>query len=144
MQVGPNWETLIERQIREAMDQGKFDDLPHHGKRLPNTDNPYAGEQALAFSVLKNYGAAPPWIEADKEVRDLIARRDALLSRAGAGPAPSRIAQRRDRAQLEELVKQINASIDRVNAEAPTYTVHRRRLRLDEELARYEAACARP
>src|SRR4051794_38175929 len=80
--VGPNWETLIERQIREAMEQGKFDDLPHKGEPLPNTDNPYAGERALAFSILKNYGVAPPWIEADKEVRELIAQRDALVARA--------------------------------------------------------------
>ena len=27
MQVGPDWETLIERQIREAMEEGRFDSL---------------------------------------------------------------------------------------------------------------------
>ena len=35
MQVGPDWETLTDRQIREAMDDGQFDNLPHQGEPLP-------------------------------------------------------------------------------------------------------------
>lgn len=143
LEVGPSWETLIERQIREAMEEGKFDDLPHRGERLPNDDNPYAGDMGLAFHVLKNARVAPPWIEADKEVRALLARRDALIDRAAAGPAPSAYARRRDRAALEELVTRINAAIARLNAEAPTDRQHRRPLSLPDELARYDEACAR-
>ena len=30
-QVGPTWESLVERQIREAMEDGAFRDLPHQG-----------------------------------------------------------------------------------------------------------------
>ena len=85
MQVGPDWETLIDRQIREAMEDGQFDNLPHQGEPLPNDDNPYAGELGLAFHVLLNAGVAPPWIEADKEVRELLGRRDAILARAATG-----------------------------------------------------------
>jgi hypothetical protein len=143
MQVGPDWETLIERQIREAMADGQFDNLPHQGERLPNDDNPYAGDMGLAFHVLKNAGVAPPWIEADKEVRGLLERRDAILVRAGTGPSPSASARRRDHAALEELVTRVNASIARVNAEAPTERQHRRSLALAEEIARYEEACRR-
>src|SRR5437763_13153521 len=80
LQVGPSWETLIDRQIREAMEEGKFDDLPYRGERLPNRDNPYADEWALAFHVLKNAGVAPPWIKSDKEVRELLSRRDEILA----------------------------------------------------------------
>ena len=80
LQVGPTWETLIDRQIREAAEEGQFDDLPYRGEPLPNDENPYAGDWALAFHVLRNAGAAPPWIEADKEVRKLLERRDAILS----------------------------------------------------------------
>jgi hypothetical protein len=40
LEVGPSWESLVDRQIREAMAEGKFDDLPHRGKPLPNDDNP--------------------------------------------------------------------------------------------------------
>ncbi len=143
MQVGPDWETLIERQVREAMQQGKFDGLPYQGEPLPDDDNPYAGDWALALHMLKSAGVAPPWIEADKEVRDLLARRDALVARAAAGPAPTSYASRRDRAALEGLVVRINAAIAKVNAEAPTTRQHRRPLVLADEIARYDEACRR-
>ena len=143
MEVGPDWETLIDRQIREAIADGRFDDLPHKGEPLPNDGNPLAGELELAFHVLKNEGIAPPWIEADKEVRELLGRRDAILARAAMGPAPSAIACRRDRAALGELVVRINAAIARVNAGAPTDRQHRRPLTLADEIDQYDVASHR-
>ena len=119
------------------MEAGKFDDLPYRGEPLPAEDDAYAGEWALAFHVLRNARMAPPWIEADKEVRELLARRDALLARA---PGASPFARRRDRAALESLVVEHNAAIARLNAEAPTDRQHRQPLRLEAELARYDAA----
>ena len=142
-QVAGSWETLIDRQIREAAEEGQFDNLPHQGERLPNDDNPYAAEWGLAFHVLKNAGFAPPWIEADKEVRELLARRDAILQRAATGAPPSSLARERDRAALERLVREANAAITRLNAEAPSPTQHRRPLVLAGELASYDAAAAR-
>ena len=135
--VAPTWESLVDRQIREAMEDGRFDDLPFQGEPLPADNDASAGEWAMAFRMLKNAGIAPPWIEADKEVRELLARRDALLARASTA---SPYGRRRDRADLERLVTDINAAVARVNAEAPTYEQHRRPLRLDAELARYDAA----
>jgi hypothetical protein len=140
---GANRETLIERQIRQAMEEGKFDNLPHQGKPLPNDENPHAGEWGLAFRVLRNAGFAPPWIEADKEVRALLARRDAILARAASGQAPSESAWRRDRLALEQLVSDVNAGIARVNAEAPTTRQPGQPLALSDELSRYDEACGR-
>jgi DnaJ homolog subfamily C member 28 len=142
MEVGPDWETLIERKIREAMEAGQFDNLPFQGEPLPDDDNPYAGDKAIAFHLLKGQGYAPPWIAADKEARELLERRDAILARA-AGPAPSSVARARDRAELDDLVPRINAAIARVNAEAPSDRQHRRLLAAAEELARYDDACRR-
>ncbi|MBM4408962.1 MAG: DUF1992 domain-containing protein [Chloroflexi bacterium] len=53
------WESLIERQIREARDAGAFDDLPYQGEPLPPIDDAYAGEQAAAFRILRSAGVAP-------------------------------------------------------------------------------------
>jgi hypothetical protein len=142
-QVGSSWEALIDRQIREAAEEGKFDNLPHQGEPLPIDENPYAAEWGLAFHVLRNAGYAPPWIEADKEVRALLARRDAIVARAADGTAPSGFGRRRDRSAIEMLVAQANALIQRINVEAPTTRQHRRPLVLAEELARYDEACAR-
>ncbi len=141
-QQGSGRETLLDRQIREAAEAGGFDNLPFRGQPIPNDENPYAAEWGLAFHVLKNAGFAPPWIEADKEVRELLARRDVILARAASG-APSESARRRDRVAIEKLVVEINVAIARLNAEAPGTRQHRRPLVLASELARYDEACRR-
>ncbi len=136
--VAPTWESLVDRQIREAMEDGRFDDLPHQGEPLPKDDDTFAGDWAMAYRMLKNAGAAPPWIEADKEVRELLAQREGILRRAAAGSV-SATARRRDRAELERLVVTINAAVARLNAEAPTDRQHRAPLSLSDELARLDA-----
>jgi DnaJ homolog subfamily C member 28 len=135
--VAPTWESLVDRQIREAMQAGMFDDLPYAGERLPLEDETFAGDMAMAFRVLRNAGVAPPWIEADKDVRALLVRRDAILGRA-ARARPSAYVRRRDRADLEHLVTELNAAVARLNAEAPTYRQHRRPLVAADELARLD------
>lgn len=135
-----SWDSLIEKQIREAMAEGQFNDLPHQGKPLPIDDTPHAGEWGLAFKMLKDAGYAPPWIEADKEVRELVARRDVLLARVRANP-PSDMGRARDRAVIERMVGDVNAAIARLNSEAPTTRQHRMPLVLADELAAYDAAC---
>jgi len=135
--AGPTWESIVERQIREAMEEGRFDELPYHGEPLPVDDDSAAGERALGFRVLRNAGVAPPWIEADKEVRALLSDRDALLARAmRAGES----ARPRFRRELEGVVIAANRAIERLNSQAPTERQHRRLLDLGEELARLEAA----
>jgi hypothetical protein len=75
-------ETLVERQIRGAIEGGDFDDLPYKGRRLPLDDDSAAGDRALAHRILRNAGLAPAWIEADKSARALLDERDRLLARA--------------------------------------------------------------
>jgi hypothetical protein len=133
-------ETLIERQIREAMEEGVFDDLPHQGQRLPLEDDSAAGEWALAHRMLRNAGAAPPWIESDKFARALLGELETLLARA---PRMSAHGQARARAEVARIVEAANRAIARVNAEAPTYRQHRRRVDLAAELQRLERAFRR-
>ena len=127
----PLREALIDRQIREAMEAGAFDELPFQGERIPLEDDSAAGDWALAHRMLRNAGAAPPWIETDKEVRNLLAQRDAILVRA---PHSSALGRPRDRAELARLVEVANRAIIRLNGEAPTERQHRRLLDLDREL----------
>jgi hypothetical protein len=130
-------ETLIERKIREAIEEGTFDDLPHQGARLPLDDDSRAGEWAMAYRMLRNAGAAPPWIESDKAVRALLDERDRLFARA-ARLGPGR--QVRARQELERIVEATNLAIERVNAEAPTDRQHRRPLERAVELDRFDRA----
>src|SRR4249919_325652 len=81
-QTAHSWESLVERQIREAMEQGAFEDLPYQGERLPIEDDSAAGEWAMAHHMLRSVGAAPPWIESDKEARRQLAELEGLIERA--------------------------------------------------------------
>ena len=130
-------ETLIERQIREAMEEGAFDHLPHQGERLPLEDDSAAGEWALAHRMLRNAGAAPPWIESDKAVRALLDELDRLVARA---PRRSEAAHAWARLELARIVDAANRAIARVNAEAPTFRQQRRPLDLAKELDRLDRA----
>ena len=86
-------------------------------KPLPQRKNPYAGEMALAYDLLQGAGVSPPWIEADKEARTWLDRRDALLATArNSTPAMRRTLER----DLTSAVNRYNAAVDRVNAGAPT------------------------
>ena len=136
-QTAHSWESLVERQIREAMDEGAFDDLPYQGERLPIDDDSAAGEWALAHHMLRSAGAAPPWIESDKEARRQMAELEALIRRA---PRMSALSHRRARADLATIVAAANRAIERVNAEAPTHRQHRRPLDPAAEAARLEEA----
>jgi DnaJ-like protein len=130
-------ETMVERQIREAIDDGRFDDLPYEGERLPIDDDTLGGEWAMAHRMLKNAGVAPAWIEADKQARALLDERDRLLERA---PRLSPLGRRRGRDELGRIVEAANRAIMRVNIEAPTDRQQRRLLDLEVELARFERA----
>lgn len=130
-------ETLVERQIREAMEEGAFDGLPHQGRPLPRDDDAAAGEWAMAHHVLRNAGVAPPWIEADKVARGLIAELAAIMARASR---MSTIGLGRARNDVARLVEEANRAIARVNVEAPTERQHRRPLDRAVELERLERA----
>jgi hypothetical protein len=128
----PTRESLIDRQIREAQEAGKFDDLPFRGERIPLEDDSAAGDWALAHHILRNANMVPPWIATDREVRELLARRDAIHARA---PRSSALGRERDRAELTRVVADANRAIAILNNEAPTDRQHRRLLDVDRELA---------
>lgn len=136
-QIGPDWESLIDRQIREATEAGAFDDLPHQGERLPLEDDNLAGEWAMAHRMLRNAGVAPPWIESDKAARALLDQLDALIRRA---PTVGQTSRGRLRTEHGKLIEEANRAIARVNSEAPTDRQHRRPLDAAAERERLERA----
>ena len=65
--------TVAERKIREAMEQGEFDDLPGKGRPLAMEED-LAGvpaELRMAYRILKNAGFLPPEVELRKEIATL-------------------------------------------------------------------------
>lgn len=129
---------LIERIILEAMEEGKFDNLPGAGKPLEFDDNPYVEPgQALAFGLLKNNGFAPEWIERDKAIRKELEAARKLLRLAWQQRRSNPAHESRWQAALgrfEEGLHKLNRKIDDFNLIVPVLSCQRPRLRLADEV----------
>lgn len=76
----------IEEHIRQAMQAGKFDDLPGKGKPLRMEENPHEDEAwRLAYHLLREGGFSLPWIETIKEIETDIEKARTALRRAWNG-----------------------------------------------------------
>ncbi|HEX5502961.1 MAG TPA: DUF1992 domain-containing protein, partial [Thermomicrobiales bacterium] len=64
------FESWIDRQIRQAQERGDFDNLAGTGRPLGPADSSevFAGDDALGLRLLKNNEALPAWIELNKEI----------------------------------------------------------------------------
>ncbi len=71
----------IEEQIRRAQERGDFDNLEGFGKPLKLEGNPYAGDKALGYNLLKSNGFAPAEIELFREIRTEFERIQAKLAK---------------------------------------------------------------
>ncbi len=139
-----NLEGAIEKQIREAMERGDFDNLKNKGKPMNFQRDPgVPADWELAFNMLKNAGFAPDWIETKNDTQKAHDKLFAPLQQFIAHPPADRAmrAQRRNtlveqfRAQATEL----NKMIDVFNLKAPTDQVHMRRVRIEHEIEKFLA-----
>ena len=132
---GESWQDLVERQIREAQEQGAFDNLPGHGKPLPpEAINPYEGSRALAHKILRDHGFAPEWIEVGREIRQELETARCRLVDSYRRYGPNSRALDRFAEQIAEL----NDKIDLYNLKAPVMQFRRPRIVLADEIQRAE------
>jgi len=70
------FEIIAERKIREAIENGEFDDLPNKGRPVDLDEDEWVPQELrYAYRILKNSGHLPPELEIRKEItslRDLI------------------------------------------------------------------------
>ncbi len=78
---GKRYRDYIEEQIREAEERGEFANLRGSGKPLNLDNNPYVGDNAMGYSLLKSNGFAPQEIELAKEIRTEFERTQAKLAK---------------------------------------------------------------
>lgn len=63
---------IAEERIRDAMEQGEFDNLGSAGKPLAFEDETWIPEDLrMAYRVLRNAGCIPPELEVKKEIMNL-------------------------------------------------------------------------
>lgn len=134
------WRSAIEEKIQQAMDEGRFDNLPGAGKPLNTDDVPGVDPGVhLAHRLLKNNGFAPEWIERDKEIRQALDEARAALSQTWQlyqkGQAPE-MAWKQARRQFETTVTELNRKIRDFNLLVPILERQRILLRLEDELDR--------
>lgn len=73
----------IEEIIRQAMQDGKFDDLPGKGKPLHLDQNVHEDpEWRATFHILKTSGFTLPWIESLREIESQLEKARADLARS--------------------------------------------------------------
>jgi len=69
------WNTIAERKIREAMEEGAFDNLAGCGRPIDLREDPFEDPSLrMAHRLLRNNGFAPAWVEERRELeRDIAA-----------------------------------------------------------------------
>lgn len=152
---GRAYQHYIEEQIRDAQERGVFDNLPGFGKPLKLDDNPYAGDKALGYSLLKSNGYAPAEVELIKEIRAdreylekrlarVIQRRDFLRSRR-VPPFPSErrafnVSVEKAIKEYEHGLRQLNRKILTLNVKAPP-ALHQQMLDVERLVAKFRESC---
>jgi DnaJ homolog subfamily C member 28 len=155
-----NWDIIIEKKIRAAQEEGKFDNLRGKGRPLNLEENPFEDPAwRLAHHLLKENGFRPDWLEADVALREKLAQtRQALVRtrdwraaelKALGGRSDFEAKQKRVLVQDEweraverfrESIRQINAGIATLNLKAPHRQFQRRKLVVEDELEKVLSA----
>lgn len=96
----PGYDKIVEERIREAQENGEFDNLPGRGEPLPLDDNSHIPEDLrIAYKILKNADCLPPEVQEKKEIRQM----EELLASIP------------DEKERYKLIKKINYRIMRLN-----------------------------
>ena len=129
-----NYESWIDRQIRQAQERGDFDNLRGQGAPLaPRDQNEvFAGDDAMGLRLIKNAEALPAWIELNKEItadeeacRQILARYTSTRDR-----------DRRARfaADYRRRAADLNRLIDQYNFIVPARHLEQVKLQIERDL----------
>ena len=144
------WGTYIDRQIRKAMEDGDFDNLPGEGKPLDLQENENTpDEMRMAYKILRENDLAPDWImqgrDIDKKIEDILKRlRQAASAYRAAISAPdatgsTRAAAARSwqtvQAKLTATTAKVNQEISVYNLKVPSGVTHKKVLNLQREIS---------
>ena len=142
------WESLIDQKIREAMEQGEFDDLPGKGNPVDTSENPFEDpELRLAHRMLRNAGFAPSWIEERKDIdaafenaRNQLSRVWTVLQNALGTDNERRARARWEKAltSFRQQAGELNRRIKAWNLKVPAAGFQRRLIDIEREVSRVE------
>lgn len=148
-QVMNRLESLTEKKLREAIENGEFDDLPGKGEPIDLNDNPFEDpDLRFVHRLLRNAGFGPAWIEERKDIDAELAAAQRTLSRSWelfgeGGKAPSEAEWERSVKEFRETASELNQRVKIYNLKAPAAVFHRRQIDIDKtvEAVRRKANC---
>jgi DnaJ family protein C protein 28 len=137
----------LDEQIRKAITEGKFDNLPGKGKPLDLIQNPHEDPSwRLAFNMLRSSGYTLPWIETRQEIEADYEESKNSLTRSWSwrGSAiekdqPYTLVEdewHRALRTFKEKIADLNQRIFDYNLSVPSDQFKRRVIDLDAEIAR--------
>jgi DnaJ family protein C protein 28 len=139
-----HWESLVDKKIREAMEQGEFENLAGKGAPIDLSENPFEDpEWRTAHRLLRNAGFAPAWIEDRKDIdaelvtaRMSLARTWTVLQNARNTEHESSATTRWENAldSFRKKVEELNRRISAWNLKAPAVSFQRKRIDVEAEL----------
>jgi DnaJ family protein C protein 28 len=145
----------VEEIIIRAQERGEFDNLPGMGKPLQLDDESAAGDNALAYHLLKSHGYAPLEIELAREIRTERERIEARIARVihrgrslrarrvppfpGEKRAFNHLVEKTAR-EYAETLRSLNSRILTLNLTAPSQ-MHQPMLEVDQQVKKFREAC---
>jgi hypothetical protein len=131
------FERVAEEKIREAIEQGHFDDLRGAGKPLPKPGDDFAGEDWIGLHVLRENGFLPEWLELRRQIHAEKERAPAAMAewerairRTGSRGHP--LATRAGE-NYRKIAAAVNALIDLHNVRCPSIHLEIARFREDAQ-----------
>jgi DnaJ family protein C protein 28 len=152
---GKRYRDYVEELIQEAQERGEFSNLPGMGKPLNLEDDSYAGDNAMAYHLLKSNGFAPAEIELAKEIRTERERAEAKLAKIvhqgkvlRARRVPPFASERRAfnvavekaAAEYEKTLRELNRKILTLNLTAPPI-MHQPLLAVEPLVRQFRESC---
>ena len=131
-------ESLTEKRLREAIENGEFDDLPGKGEPIDLRENPFEDpDLRVVHRLLRNAGFAPAWIEERKDIDAEFEAARQKLSRAWAlfgkvGQSPSDAEWERSLREFREKIVEVNQRTRIYNLKAPAAVFHRKHADADK------------
>jgi DnaJ family protein C protein 28 len=136
----------IDEIIRQAIEEGAFENLRGKGKPLNLDENPYLDKEwQLAYHLLKQNGFAPDFVEKRQAIEVQLGEAREALARSWAWRTNAlNDGQDQDwvegewgkaTAKFEERIAEINGSIKAYNISIPMPTLYKKPIALEEELA---------
>ncbi len=138
-------QNLIDEQVRQAMQDGEFDNLAGQGKPLDLSENPHEDPAwQMAFKALRSSGYSLPWIEKRRQIEteyevaiQTLAVAWEWYTHTSAGGTPHRDAVeewQRARGVFRAKIADLNRRIASYNLEVPSMQFQRCKIQPEIEI----------